>query len=65
MEPRFAALYGLDPATQKRTPRPSASLYRRILQARGVSDDLLAQFGDLLGPEPVSTTTAQRLFTDV
>jgi len=37
-------LYGLDPATQERRPRPSAELYARIVRENGLAQELLEQF---------------------
>jgi beta-glucosidase len=34
-----------DPATQTRTPRPSARIYARIAQENGIADDLLERYG--------------------
>ncbi|HYS09786.1 MAG TPA: family 1 glycosylhydrolase [Myxococcales bacterium] len=36
-QPRFG-LIELDPATQKRTPRPSAQLYARICRSNGATE---------------------------
>jgi beta-glucosidase len=58
-------LYELDPVTQKRTPRPSASIYRRIIQARGVPDELIVQFGQTPDCPPIPVEPRAQLFTDV
>ena len=43
-------LYHLDPETQKRTPRPSANLYREIVRQNGISEDLVKAYApQLLG----------------
>jgi beta-glucosidase len=39
-------LYELDPRTQERTARPSASIYRKIVQQNGVDDEQLSRFSD-------------------
>ena len=41
-------LFSLDPATQERTPRRSAELYRRIIQQNGLSPELADEYGSLL-----------------
>ena len=52
-------LYELDPQTQARRPRPSAQVYAQIVNANGLSPELLERYGDLslLEPgEPQATT---------
>jgi beta-glucosidase len=44
---RFGLL-ALDPATQERRPRPSAEVYRRIVQANGLERSLVAEFAPQL-----------------
>jgi beta-glucosidase len=41
-------LFSLDTATQERTPRRSAELYRRIIQQNGLSPELGDEYGSLL-----------------
>jgi beta-glucosidase len=41
--PRFG-LYHLDMDTQARTPRPFASIYARIIQERGIADELIGKY---------------------
>jgi beta-glucosidase len=41
--PRFG-LIALDPATQRRSPRPSADVYARVCRANAVPGDLLARY---------------------
>ena len=38
-------LYDVDPKSQKRTARLSASIYREIVQQNGISDEAIAHFG--------------------
>jgi beta-glucosidase len=40
-------LIEFDPATQKRTPRPSAELYARIIRENGLADDVVKRYGTL------------------
>jgi len=49
-------LYGLDPQTQERTPRFSASLYREIVRANGVSDEQLSRFSEPPSPTALEGT---------
>ncbi len=43
---RFGLIH-VDVATQKRTPKPSAELYARIIRENQIADDLLQQLGSL------------------
>jgi len=45
-------LYGLDQDTQQRKPRFSASLYKDIVEANGISDEQLSRFSE--PPSPVA-----------
>jgi beta-glucosidase len=40
-------LYELNRETQARTPRPSADVFRRIIMANGLTEDLIASHSDL------------------
>lgn len=44
-------LFAMEPATQRRTPRGSADLYKTIVRANGLSRDLLRRYGALPLPE--------------
>jgi len=50
-------LYGLDPATQERQPRPSAELYARIVRDNGLAEELLEQY-PVPGPQVQNPLTA-------
>lgn len=55
-------LYELDPATQRRTPRSSAEVYKKIIAANGIPLELVEQYSKL--PRTTSNNKSA-LFTEI
>jgi beta-glucosidase len=53
-------LYELDPRTQERKARPSAAIYRDIVQQNGVDDEQLSRFSDPPVPGGRELTSVDR-----
>jgi beta-glucosidase len=52
-------LYDLDIRTGQRRPRPSAAIYREIVQNNFLSDEFLSRFSDppVAGPQAIAGTS--------